>query len=286
MKVKNKIKKTCLMLGVLICSCFIINSAYGYSSEAVRLYNDGIENVKNENYDDAAKNFRKAIFQDKSLTDAYFNLGSVYKEMGQMDKAKEILATLLRKDPFDDEAAFFMAKLYFDTEEYEKALIYLNTITDLSVRYDKACDLASLAKEKIKERELAKIKASRDWDKKVLEGFDGPAGVARDSKGNIYVASYKANVVQKISADTEEKRDFISEKIEGPVGLAVDSQDNLYVAGYISGNIVRISPEGEVKVVLDEIKNPYYLSIKDDVLFVTEQNKNTMIMVNLWKLQE
>ncbi len=281
MKIKNEFKKTLAVLIILICSCIITTAAYGYSSEAVRFYNLGIENVKNEKYNKAAENFRRAIFQDKSLNDAYFNLGSVYKELGETDKAKEILSVLLRRDPFDDEAAFHLGKLYFDLKEYENSLIYLTTITDLSVRYDKAKKLIAQADKKIKEKKLAEKKTSRTWSKQSFEGFDGPAGVASDSKGNVYIANYKANVIQKLSPGVAERKSFISEHLQGPIGLAVDSEDNLYIAGYISNNVIRISPEGEVQVVMEDLKNPYYLSIRDDILYITEQEDNALIMVNL-----
>jgi len=284
MKVKAILKNLCISLLLAGCSCLAVNSAYGYSSEAVRYYNQGIENVKNEQYEKAAENFRKAIFQDKSLNDAYFNLGSVYKKLGEMGKAKEILSALVRRDPFDDEAVYLLGKLYFELEEYENALIYLNTITDLSVRYDRAQELVKTVQKRIKEKKLAMEKALRIWQKESLKGFDGPAGVARDSKGNLYVANYKANLIQKIYAGTQEKKDFISEEIQGPLGLAIDSQDNLYISGYLSGNIVRISPVGEVKVILEDIEKPYYLYIKDDILYITEQEDDTLIMINLWEI--
>ncbi len=285
MKIKINLKKVCVSLMVLACSCFIAGSAHSYSSEAVRFYNQGIENVKNEQYEEAAENFRKAIFQDKSLNDAYFNLGSVYRELGETDKAKEILSVLLRRDPFDDEAVFYLGKLYFDLEEYESALVYLNTITDLSLRHDNARELIFSANNKIEEKKLSEIKTSRDWSKQTLDGFDAPAGVAGDSEGNIYIANYKANVIQKISDDLKQRKNYTSEELQGPLGLAVDSEDNLYVSGYISNNIIRISRAGEVKVILKDVQKPYYLSIKDDILYITEQENNTLIMVNLWELE-
>lgn len=285
MKNQNSIKKAFISLFIIVCFCLPILPANAYSSEAVRFYNQGIENVENKNYEDAAENFRKAIFQDKTLNDAYFNLGSVYRELGEMDKAKEILSKLLRRDPFDDEAAFCLGKLYFDLEEYEEALIYLNTITDLSVRRHKAKEMISTANKRIKEKQQAEKRKKRDWAEMSLEDFDGPAGVAKDSKGNIYVANYKANLIQKISSDMKNRKNFISEKVQGPLGLAVDEEDNLYVSGYLSNNIARISPEGEVDIILDNVQKPYYLNIQDDILYVTEQENNTLIMINLLELK-
>jgi len=281
MKIKNNFKKFCLSF---LIAGFLVSSAFAYSSEAVRLYNLGIEDVKQENYTKAAENFEKAIFQDKSLKDAYFNLGAVYKQLGEMNKAKDVISILLRKEPFDDEATFFLANLYFETNDYDKAMLYLNTIGELSVRYDKAQDLISVINENQIENMFAEKKASRTWKQKSLKDFEAPAGVAADSKGNLYVANYKDSVIQKISPNGE-KEDIINEHVVGPVGLAIDSQDNLYVSGYMSNKIVRISPDGEAKVVLDNIKRPYYLFVGDDILYITEQEENSLIMINLWELK-
>ncbi len=280
---KNNFKKA--FWPVVVCFFLMINCAYSYSSEAIRYYNQGIHDVKDEKYQKAAESFRQAIFLDSTMNNAYFNLGSVYIQLGEYDKAKQILSSLFRIDPFDDEAAFMLGNLYLNLDEYENALIYLNTITNLSSRYEKAKELTHIANKKIEEKKLGEKKALRVWQQKNKKGYDGPAGVTRDSQGNIYVANYKANTIQKISSGLEEKKIFTSEKIQGPIGLAVDSEDNLYVSGYLSNNIVRISPEGETTVMIEDLKRPYYLYINDDVLYITEQENNSLIMINLWQLQ-
>ncbi|HSA06777.1 MAG TPA: tetratricopeptide repeat protein [Candidatus Gastranaerophilales bacterium] len=279
-----KINKNFLYFLFIVFSFFIINSAYAYSSEAIGFYNEGIENVKEKKYEKAAQNFEKALFLDPSIKDAYFNLGSVYRELGEMNKAKEILSNLLRKDPFDDEAAYLLAKLYAETKDYTNAFFYLNSITESSDKYDKAQNLTSYINKKLQENESNRKKTSRNWEKNVLKGFYGPAGVTKDSKGNVYVANYKDNSVQKIFADGVKRENLTGEKLKGPVGLAVDSLDNLYVANYVSGNVIKISPDGKIKIILDKIKQPYYLFIHDDILYITEQEKNSVIMLNLWKL--
>ncbi|MCK5176555.1 MAG: tetratricopeptide repeat protein [Candidatus Aenigmarchaeota archaeon] len=278
-------KKFCLGLLFFICYNFITNTVLAYSGESVNLYNKGIECVKNKEYVQAADNFKKAINEDPSLTDAYFNLGSVYNQLGETDKAIDILNLLMRKNPFDDEAAFFLSGLYFDKEEYNKALIYLNSISKFSEKYDKSQELIHTAEKKFIEKKLAAKKT--DWEKKVIENFKGPTGVATDSAGNIYAANYNSGIINKFSSDRILIKTFSNENIQGPIGLAVDSADNIYVANYISNNLVKISQNKDIediKVILDNINKPYYLFINDDILYVTEQENNSLIMLNLDKL--
>lgn len=280
--ITNNIRKA--LWPLVVCFFLMANCAYGYSSEAVRYYNQGIQEVKDEQYQKAAENFRQAVFLDSTMNDAYFNLGSVYIQLGENDKAKQILSALFRIDPFDDEAAYVLGGLYLDLGEYENALIYLNTITNISTRYDRARELAYIANRRIKEKELANKKSLRVWQQKSKKGFDGPAGIAADSKGNIYIANYKGNLIKKISPEMKEEKSFTSEKFQGPIGVAVDSSDNLYVSGYLSNNIVRISTDGEVQVIVENIKRPYYLYINDDILHITEQENNSLILINLWQV--
>jgi len=276
-----KIKNICLSL---LAAGFFAASVSAYSSEAVRLYNRGIEDVEHEKFEEAIKNFEGAIFQDKSLKDAYFNLGAIYSQMGDSQKAKDIFSNLLRQDPFDDDATYLLAKLHYDSEDYDMALTYLNTLGSTSVNYSRAQDLIFQINEKRIDNLFAQKKAARTWKQKSLKDFEAPAGVAADSTGILYVANYKDSIVQKILPDGK-KEQLINENIVGPVGLAVDSHDNLYVSGYTSGKIVRFSPQGEVKVILDSVKCPYYLSIQDDVLYITEQEENSLIMLNLWEVK-
>ncbi len=282
---KNYFNKICLSFMVLMCFSFFINSAYAHSLEAIKFYNLGTENIKRENYVQAAKNLEKAIFEDASLKDAYFNLGFVYKQLGKTDESKEILNKLIRQDPSDDEAVFFLGKLYFDTEDYKKAEFFFRLISDSSEKYNKAQELALLSKEKQEEKTILEKKSVREWKKKILPDFNGPAGVVSDSKGNIYVANFKNGIIQKICPDVDDNKNFSNENIKGPIGLAVDSFDNIYVSNYLKNNIIKITPEEEISIILDDIEKPYYLFIRDDILYITEQSENSLIMLNLWEIE-
>lgn len=65
--------------------------------------------------------------------------------------------------------------------------------------------------------------------------------------------------------------------------MAVDSQDNIYVAGYNSNNIIKIFPTGKIVTFVSGLSQPYYLFIQDDILYITEQGKNNLLLFNLLK---
>ena len=68
----------------------------------------------------------------------------------------------------------------------------------------------------------------------------------------------------------------------GPIGLAFDAMDNLYVANYAKNNILKINKAGQVYTFMANITNPYYLIIKGNMMYITEQGNNTVIKYKLY----
>ena len=90
--------------------------------------------------------------------------------------------------------------------------------------------------------------------------FNGPAGVAVDAAGNVYVADEYNHLIRKITPEglvstlagsTEGFRDGSgrSAQFSYPVGVAVDAAGNVYVADYGNHLIRKITPEGLVSTL-------------------------------------
>jgi len=70
-----------------------------------------------------------------------------------------------------------------------------------------------------------------------------PTGVAFDSAGNLYVANYYGNAIEKFTPGGVGSV-FASTGLDGPEALAFDSAGNLYVANYYSSTIEKFNPGG------------------------------------------
>lgn len=281
-----KITKSLLICSfVLITGVFCSNTggaAYAYDPDAVSYNDTGISYTKKGNYEQAISYFKKAIETDSSLTNAYYNLGSVYKYSGNKDKAIKAFQLLLRNSPGDDEAAFILASMYFEKQDYEKALIYTNSIGKSSQYYKDSTDLFMKINKKLNDSVIEEVSIPKNTSKYTFVNFKGPAGIAENSKGNLYTAEYASNTIKVMSPDGKLLETISHSLIKGPVGIAIDSKDNIYVANYALNNIVKITKDAVVTVVLKDVLRPYYLYInKSDVLYVSEQNKNTVIRLGI-----
>jgi sugar lactone lactonase YvrE len=89
--------------------------------------------------------------------------------------------------------------------------------------------------------------------------FDGPAGIAFDIVGNIYVADKYNNVIRKISSSgvvttfagdgsvgSDNGVGTTAASFTNPTGVAVDKAGNVYVADQGNNLIRKISPAGAV----------------------------------------
>jgi sugar lactone lactonase YvrE len=103
--------------------------------------------------------------------------------------------------------------------------------------------------------------------------FNGPAGVAVDTNGNIYVADYHNHRIRKISPSglvSTLAGNGISAFTNGvgtnarfhsPTGIAVDSSGNIYVGDTINNLLRKITPSGEVSTLASGFNSPRFVAV-------------------------
>lgn len=115
-------------------------------------------------------------------------------------------------------------------------------------------------------------------------GFAAPAGLAFDRQGNLYIANFLTNTIDRVSNDGVKNQFVSGVNLKGPIGLVIDDGGNLYVANYFAGNIARITPAGISTIIATGFKKPYYLTIDyRGNLFVSQQEDNSVVRITLPK---
>ncbi len=258
-------------------------------------YNLGAIYKKQKNYPEAIHALQKAVDLNPKDFDATYELAYCYMEEKNYEKAKKYYENVPTNYPKYSEVTKNLSTIdqYLAGNEQQK--IFTNTQKqkeetnlDVSQAQQLANTLSEDSTKKKHENLLvnALTKSSKENLKEpikiITDSFNGPTGIAKDSKNNIYVANFTKDSIERIKADGEKEVFIDKVGLLGPVGLATDDDDNLYVANYNGNSIVRISQEREVIVLIDKIVKPYYLMFdkRSNKLFVTVQGNDSLIEID------
>lgn len=262
-----------------------LGAVSNYNLEAVRLYNLGLEQYRKGAYSSAIDYFKSALEIQNDFCDAYYNLAVVYDYTGNSSAAISALENLLKQEPEDFAANLKLAQIYYKKADTQKALEFLNKIPPTAPEFIKA--------QSLRERINIENKAASQYSDKSqvaakvvptvknITGINAPTGIAQDKNGNLFVASFSDNAIFKIMPNGIHQLYSKSSKINGPIGIAIDSFSNMYVANYNNNNVLKIDKYGSVSVFIEYSNKPYYLYIKEDTLYVSEQGSNTVTVRKL-----
>lgn len=91
-----------------------------------------------ENYQEAIQGYaqldNRSIYEQTGIS-TYQRIGFAYAQLGKFETATEFLEKALELE-YDDLTAFELASLYFDQEEYQKAVLYFKQIDTISPNFE------------------------------------------------------------------------------------------------------------------------------------------------------
>ena len=91
-----------------------------------------------ENYQEAIQGYaqldNRSIYEQTGIS-TYQRIGFAYAQLGKFETAIEFLEKTLELE-YDDLTAFELASLYFDQEEYQKAVLYFKQIDTISPEFE------------------------------------------------------------------------------------------------------------------------------------------------------
>ena len=91
-----------------------------------------------ENYQEAIQGYaqldNRTIYEQTGIS-TYQRIGFAYAQLGKFETATEFLEKALELE-YDDLTAFELASLYFDQEEYQKAVLYFKQLDTISLDFE------------------------------------------------------------------------------------------------------------------------------------------------------
>ena len=297
---------------VIFLMFFFKSACFAINPKAIDAYNKGIKQTEQKKYEDALVSFNKALKIEPSFIDAYYNLGILQDSRGNHKNALKTLKKILKYNPDDYDTIFKIAIINYGLGNLEDAETYINQIPPENPNYKKLVQYMSMPEEKRvykinkknSNKNIKDINEINDNDvgtgiefaynepkdcefiKNSISGLEGPAGIAKDSSGNLYIADYSNNTIVFINNKGEKQVIARGGLIKGPMGLTIDQYNNLYAANYDSNEIVILPATGENPYILPiKVNKPYFLMIdKLGILYVSEQGNNSVSSYKLlWK---
>ena len=253
--------------------------------QAMKAYKTGVSLYRSKAYDSALASFQEALKYNPKMTDAYYNIASIQVAKKNYDEAYKTYVKIIALNPRDYDSILQAAKISYNRKNYSLAMKYLEYIPEdyeyfhiAHQMYRDAKTLFDAEKNKI---ERAKITTANENKRILIDKFNSPAGMVVDSEGNMFVASYSDNAIVKIDKK-KNRTNFIKDYLlDGPIGMAIDAYDNIYIANYDANNILKVTKGGSVSVFMEKVSQPYFLYIKNEVLYISEQGNDVVLTYNL-----
>ena len=112
--------------------------ALTYSEDPLLIFGLAELDSELENYQEAIQGYaqldNRSIYEQTGIS-TYQRIGFAYAQLGKFETATEFLEKALELE-YDDLTAFELASLYFDQEEYQKAVLYFKQLDTISPDFE------------------------------------------------------------------------------------------------------------------------------------------------------
>ena len=112
--------------------------ALNYSDDPLLIFGLSELDSELENYQEAIQGYaqldNRLIYEQTGIS-TYQRIGFAYAQLGKFEVATEFLEKALELE-YDDHTAYELARLYFDQEEYQKAVLYFKQIDTISPDFE------------------------------------------------------------------------------------------------------------------------------------------------------
>ena len=292
-----------LTIGLITAVClFMACPTFSESSQngdAIRLYNQAIDSYTKGDTAQALTLFEKATVKDPSYSDAFYNLGSIYYQLRQYEKAETAFSRSLNLNTEDYQAMYNLALTLDKLGRIQEATDYLKKIPASDRKYAQAQQKLTewVSKLPIKTASTRPTSASKTntvaAQKPVLKEPEKPQ--TQTNTASVSTHLVKKPVETTVNKTPTSKNDSSSSEpsfsakpfaqgFAGPTGLAISPDGGLFVANYSKNVIYKVDTKGIKSIFAqsDTLKGPVgmVLDPRNGNLYVANYLGNSIARVS------
>lgn len=121
----------------------------------------------------------------------------------------------------------------------------------------------------------------------LVQGLQGPSGLAKDSKGNLFINQNAGSKITRFNPENGTMAPlYAGQPLFWNTAITIDDNDNVYSNNMWTGEIIRVTPGGELTVIaelpaiMDNQPDLGYMEWVDGQLMVLHQNNDVVYSVD------
>ncbi|MBY0405792.1 MAG: tetratricopeptide repeat protein [Cyanobacteria bacterium] len=252
--------------------------------DANRLYNQGVENYAKGNTIQAIELFEKATNTDPKMIDAHFNLGSLYYQTRQYEKAQRSFGKVLSMTPDDTQAKYNLSLCYEKLGQNQEAVRLLQGIPRGDKNFNKAQQRIEELKASLPSTKKTGIATDSTKTDSTGEEPSKKSKWKKDKKSDEVSATPSLKKEDGTKTEPKKTVQTLADGFSGPTGLAQGMDGMLYVANYSKNLIYKVNNAGEKSVFVKEegLHGPLGLALDNTsgILYVANYLENNILRVS------